>query len=288
MNAPPTPFTLGRQHFDGLGRQLTVECGGRTTESHHIANQLPVSHNILADRQRVGFSYIPELDHLVRQITPANEPAQTFDYDPRLALISSASGQLGQQRTSYTAAGKPRNDTWSIAGHNHVTTWQYSLTGLLLGFTDAATAEHHYHYDAFGRVHQLQAGSVTCDFTYDDFARPLRSTTRDTRSGNQLTQSLTYDSLGREHTRTFETTGNSTSRQVQTLTYTDLDQLASRHWQRGATQGSEHFSYDLHGRLVLYTADSAVAPEDPFGNRVVRQQFTLNRYDGHTQITSLF
>ncbi|WP_342650692.1 hypothetical protein [Pseudomonas sp. REB1044] len=39
---------------------------------------------------------------------------------------------------------------------------------------------------------------------------------------------------------------------------------------------------------MRYTADIAVAPEDPFGNRVIEQTFALNALDGYTEVHSRF
>ncbi|MBM3108959.1 hypothetical protein IIE18_27980 [Pseudomonas sp. V1] len=50
----------------------------------------------------------------------------------------------------------------------------------------------------------------------------------------------------------------------------------------------ETFAYDVRGRLVTYTAEPSVAPEDPFGNRIIKQSFTFNRFDGYEQVVSAF
>lgn len=285
MNRCSAPVTLGRQTFDGLGRQLSVECGARVTNSHYIADQLAPSHNILADGQRLDFSYVRELEHMIQQIKPANEAAHTLTYEPRLALLSSTTSELGAVSNTYGASGTPLSSTWSHDGKDYVTQWRYSLGGVLLGFTDAAGIEHDYLYEPDGRLRAVNAGTVSGQITYDDFSRPISYTTDDSLSGRQLTQTLSYDSLGREHTRT---SASATDSHVQTLTYNDLDQVVCRHWQHGTTQGSERFSYDRLGRLLSYTAEPDVAPRDPFGNTVVGQAFVLNLFDGYTSVTSHF
>ncbi|MFH7479472.1 hypothetical protein RA274_29040, partial [Pseudomonas syringae pv. tagetis] len=52
-----TPMVIGRQSLDGLGRQLTVESGGRVTRFHYQAGQLPADANTLADGKRLAFIY---------------------------------------------------------------------------------------------------------------------------------------------------------------------------------------------------------------------------------------
>ncbi|UVK85594.1 hypothetical protein LOY46_13205 [Pseudomonas sichuanensis] len=289
MNNYAQPVTVGRQQFDGLGRPLNIECGGRTTEYHYAAGQLPPTHNILADGKRVDFRYLKALENLVEQIIPAGESAHGFSYDHKLGTTNSATGPLGVQQMTFTAAGKPQTDTWTVDGQEHVTTWRYSLGGLQLGFEDAAGVDHQRAFDSAGRLQRIMVGSVTSEIGYDAFSRPHTYTTRDTVSGTRLTQTLTYDGLGREHTRTYDAVvEGQSSRKVQTLTYTDLDQLKSRRWDDGSVQGEERFTYDRHGRLNTYEADPAVAPKDPFGNRVVKQVFRLDALDCYIDVVSTF
>ncbi|QCI10927.1 RHS repeat-associated core domain-containing protein [Pseudomonas putida] len=291
MTTPPPfePTSLGSRSFDGLGRPLSLNVGGRTVDYHYTRGQLPPSARTLADASSVKFGYIAALDNQVARIEPANEPTRTFDYDPALALLASASGPLGQQTLHYKPSGKPESEAWSIDGAEHVTRWRHSLAGLLLGFEDASNTAHNRHYDAHGRLQRIEVGSVTSTIAYDVFSRPHSYTTVDAVSGNQLLQKLGYDSLGRERTRTFTATLAGTVRQqAQTLTYNDLDQVVARHWQDDERKGSERFDYDLLGRLSHYSADPAVAPEDPFGNRVVEQRFTLTPLDGYAKVVTSY
>ena len=284
-----SPTSVGQQTFDGLGRQLSVTVGGRPTQYHYQPHQLPPSANTLADGQRIDFSYVRDLDNRLKQIRPDGEPANDFSYDKLLALTASACGPLGMQTLTYTASGQPETATWAVDGTSHSTTWRHSLGGVLLGFEDAANVTHQRQFDTFGRLKQTTVGAVTCSISYDDFSRPHTFTTVDNDSGNQLLQTLAYDRLGREHSRTFTVTHAGVVRtQVQTLTYTLLDQVETRHWQDDTRAGTERFTYDQLGRLLTYTAEPAVAPQDPFGNRVVSQVFTLNVLDGYDSVLSTF
>lgn len=282
-------LTLGQQTFDGLGRQLSVVVGGRTTQLEYKEAQLPPSANVLPDGKRVDFTYEPDLDNQILSICPASEADNTFAYDASLALLKSSSGALGEQTMAYTVTGHPKSDTWTVDGKEHVTTWRYALGGLLLGFDDADGVTHAQHYDTFGRVDQITADGVTIDITYDEFNRPETLICTDPASVNTLRQALTYDGLGREQTRTFTISLNGTLRSmVQTLGYNALDQLTSRQWQDGVEVGDETFSYDNRGRLIHYTANNTAAPTDPFGNRVIEQAFTFNALNGYKEITCKF
>ncbi|AIR87971.1 hypothetical protein LK03_01395 [Pseudomonas cremoricolorata] len=284
-----THSTLGRQTFDGLGRQLTVEAGGRVTAYHYQPAQLPPCANTLANGKRIDFSYIAELHNAVAAILPAGEPANQFSYHAKLGMVQRSEGTLGTALATYTASGQPKSDTWQIDGAEHVTLWQYSLGGQLLSYVDADGVEHRRAYDAHGRLYQTVVGEIRYDITYDEFSRPCTYTTLDQVGGRSVVQAIDYDDQGREHRRRFTAiVDGNTQTSVQTLTYTDLDQVSTRHWQDDVHTGQETFRYDLLGRLSVYTADAAIAPTDPFGNRVVRQVFSLNALDGYEQIVSTF
>ncbi len=288
-NPLTAPLVMGRQTFDGLGRQRTVESGGRTTRFHYRKDQLPPAANTLPDGKRVDFTYEPQLDNQLLGIAPTGETAHRITYDPRLAQPISTSGTLGSQRWKYTASGQTDSETWAVDDHEHITQWRHSLNGMLLGFDDAQGNVHERQYDAYGRLQQLNIGPVQTIFSYDDFSRPSMSVTHDRDSGQQLVKRFAYDTLGREHIRTFEVTTDGKLRTfTQTLGYCALDRVTSRTWDDGEQQGKETFSYDLRGRLIRYTANAVAAPADPFGNRIVGQVFTFNALDGYEKVISQF
>jgi len=283
------PVIVGRQTFDGLGRQRTVQTGPRTTQFHYRPGQLPPAANTLTDGTRVEFSYEPQLDNQLLSIEVPGETTQRITYDPLHAQPLSSSGGVGRQQWQYTRSGHPESDTWTVDGQAYTTHWRHSLNGMALGFDDAQGITHERQYDAFGRLHQLNVGTLQTDFSYDDFSRLTRTTTVDASGARQLVKQLTYDALGREHTCSFETTVGTAVRTVtQTLEYSALDQLVSRTWVDGERTGEETFAYDPRGRLIQHTANRVAAPADPFGNRIVRQAFTLNALDGYEKVVSEF
>ena len=159
---------------------------------------------IPARGKRVEFTYEPKLENQLRTIQPANEAANSIAYDRRLGLPISLTGPSGTQVLTYTLSGLPRTGTWTVDGKEHVTTWHHTLGGLLKGFADADEVQHERDYDSCGRLSKLTTDGITRDITYDEFDRPGSFTDVDTTSGNRLVQTLTYDALGREHTRTFD------------------------------------------------------------------------------------
>ncbi|MGE1082824.1 hypothetical protein ACQJ0O_11380, partial [Pseudomonas shirazensis] len=78
MNNVGPLLQIGQQTFDGLGRQLTVTVGRRTTGFDYKPGQVPPEANVLADGKRVTFTYEPALDNQLLSIAPAGEPANAF------------------------------------------------------------------------------------------------------------------------------------------------------------------------------------------------------------------
>lgn len=295
MSANALALTMGRQTFDGLGRQLLVEVGGRETRFNYVAGLLPVQSNTLASGKVIEFNYEPQLDNSVLSIRSALDDLSSFEYDLTHSQITRVADNRGRQDMTYKPSGRLDTQTWVTGEDTYVNQWQYSLAGNLSRFVDADQTIHRQRYDAFGRVSELSTGpldgpgAMTVSIQYDDFSRPATVVTTDVALGNTLTQTLTYDDFDRELTRTlFIEQGSTQRRLTQTLTWTARDQLASRTWNDGGTDAVENYRYDTRSRLVEYTANDAAAPTDPFGNRIKKQVFTLNACDGYETVVSTF
>lgn len=288
-----TPMIIGRQTFDGLGRHLAVKVGENTTRFHYIDGQLPPSANTLADGRRVEFIYEPHLNNQLLSVGAEGEPAQYLGYHA-LGMPTSARGARGTERFEFTSAGLPSKDIWAVDGDEHVTTWRYSLNRLLQGFDDAQGVQHRRSFDPQGRTEEDRTGHLISRYRYDALSRLTHIDIKDPDNSRTLHTVLTYDSLGREHTRTLIATTQPddeprvTRTLKQSLGYSTLDQITSRYWSDGDRQGEETFEYDLRNRLTRYTADAEIAPSDPFGNPIIDQHFTFNALNGHKRVVTTF
>lgn len=223
-------ITLGRQTFDGLGRQRSVEVAGRTTRYHYRPGQLPPSANTLADGRRVEFAYEPQLNNALLRTTIEGGSTEQLAYHPRLAQPVEAQGSLGTQRWSFSPSGRPIQETWAIEGVEHSSRWQASLGGKPLKMVDANASEHLRQYDAFGRLSKVTVGAVETAIEYDALSRTNRITTQCQHTGS-LARHFTYDAMGREATCTFTRTDSDGIRVfTQTLGYDAFDQLIHRSW----------------------------------------------------------
>ncbi|QXI39435.1 RHS repeat-associated core domain-containing protein [Pseudomonas xantholysinigenes] len=282
-------LVLGRQTFDGLGRQTSVEVAGRITHYHYRPGQLPPVANTLADGKRIDFTYEPQLDNALLSAAPENGSPEYLHYHPQLARPMKASGALGTLQWQFTPSGAAQADTWTEDGNSHSSQWRTSLGGRLLGFTDSSGSEHQRIYDACGRLEQIVVDRVSTHFAYDALSRLQRETTHDLDTARTLEQQLTYDTMGREASRTLTLTGEGEPRVItQTLEYSALDQVILRSWNDGQEQLEERFAYDVRGRLVQVVTTTGTGPCDPFGNVIVEQHFIFNALDGYRQVTCIF
>lgn len=287
-----TPMIIGRQTFDGLGRQLTVEVGGHTTRFHYVNGQLAPSGNTLADGRTVAFTYEKNLNHQLLSVEGQDEMPVTMTYHERIGQLATATGELGTQSFDYTPSGQTLLDKWTVDDTTHITQWKYSFAGLLQGFKDSQGALHRREFDSVGRVQRTWVGSVETLYSYDGLSRLARINVSDSDNGSSLATFITYDALGREHTRTFIATpdseGGEPTTVTQTLSYSAQDQIISRTWTDGEKTGEETFRYDVRNRLVHYAANEHAAPKDPYGNRIVEQTFAFNALNGHETVINRF
>ncbi|MGB9089622.1 MAG: hypothetical protein WCC29_08535, partial [Pseudomonas farsensis] len=85
------PFTLGRQTFDGLGRQRSVQVAGRTTQYHYRAGQLPPTANTLVDGKRIDFAYEGVLGNALLSTEAQDQTPERLEYHPLLGRPVAAS-----------------------------------------------------------------------------------------------------------------------------------------------------------------------------------------------------
>jgi len=282
-----TKFLLGTKTYDGLGRDRSVEVGGRQQLQQYTAGQMPPVSSTTARGDSIAYQYQKHLNNQLIRINDRTGESD-FTYTPHDGRLLTASGGLGQMSWNYTPAGKPDSQTWTVDQETHTTYWQHSLLGLPVSFTDVSGVVYALEYDASGRLAGQSSDSLTVTFTYDGFSRVQSIVTRDLTQNRSLTQTLDYDALGREMTRTI-TSSEAGQTWSQGLTYTARNQVQSRTWQAGALPLShETYAYDSRGRLVEYTTDGPNSSADPFGNVLRSQVFTLNALDGYEKVVSVY
>ncbi|WP_080419805.1 RHS repeat domain-containing protein [Burkholderia ubonensis] len=286
------PLLLGQQTFDGLGRQLTSSAGGQHNQLRYIKGQVPPVSRESASGRMQTYRYEPLLNNRLVGLTQNDGSSEsTYSYHPRLTQLVEAQGGLGQLAWTYSASGRLTAEHWTVDGKRNTVTWQNSLGGLLLTFTDVNGVAHRTEYDALGRPDQQQADPVTMRITYDAFGRVSRMVTEDAVGSQSLDQTLKYDAFGREVSRVWLSISPTRRRQVtQTLDWTNRDQVARRRWEAdGQLLSEESYQYDRRGRLTESTASGPEGPIDPrTGKRISKQTFIFNALDGYEQVVTVY
>lgn len=118
-----TATIIGRQSFDGLGRQLSVEVGRSTTVFHYHKGQLPPASNTLADGRVTLFKYEKNLGQTLLGVAADGETATLISRHPKHGLPTSITGALGTQTFEFTASGQPLMDRWTVDGTTYTSTW---------------------------------------------------------------------------------------------------------------------------------------------------------------------
>ena len=278
-------FVLGTKTYDGLGRDRSVEVGGRRQLHLYTAGQIPPVSTNTARGDSINYQYQKLLGNQVTQVNDGTQQSH-FTYTPDDAQLLKATGGSGDMGWTYTPAGRPESQTWTVEGETHCAHWRHSLSGLPLAFTDFAGVAHTLEYDPIGRLVGQSTESLSATFAYDSFSRLQSIVTRDVAHNRSLTQTLDYDALGRECTRTIAL-ADTEQPWSQELTYTPRDQVQSRIWRSGTLLlRHETYAYDSRSRLLHYTCDGPQSNVDPFGNVLRSQTFTLNALDGYERIVS--
>lgn len=280
-------ISLGRKTYDGLGRDRSIQVGGRQQLQQYTAGQMPSVSSTTARGDSIAYQY---QRHLNNQLTRINDRTgqSDFTYTPHDAQLLTASGGLGEMAWTYTSAGKPESQTWTVDQEAHTTYWQHSMLGLPVSFTDVSGVVYALEYDAIGRLAGQSSESLTVTFAYDGFSRLQSIVTRDLTQNRSLTQTVDYDALGREMTRTISSS-EAAQAWTQELTYTARNQVQSRRWRVGALLLShETYAYDTRRRLLEYTTEGPNSSADPFGNVLRSQAFTLNALDGYQKVVSVY
>ncbi|EJN34858.1 RHS repeat-associated core domain protein-containing protein [Pseudomonas sp. GM80] len=279
---------LATQTFDGLGRSVQLQAGGQTESLNYLKGQLPPASATQADGRQIDFRYEKKLDNALIAAVPQGDSGYVCTYRPPEGFPSKIQGGLGMITQEYSASGRPIKEQWTVAGETHTTTVAaQSLIGRAIHLTDVGGTVHQIEYDQWGRTKVQQAGSISVHFSYDDFGRIHTITTIDSTNNRSLEQSLSYDSFGRELSRTWQ---NAEGKTVQTLAFTGRDKVALRRWELdGLLHSEERYTYDERGRLLQSTATGPDAPLDTrTGKRISQQMFTLNALDGYQKLDTTF
>ncbi|RON54159.1 hypothetical protein BK667_11725 [Pseudomonas frederiksbergensis] len=282
---------LAEVTYDGLGRPVTQQSSGQVERLNYLKGQILPESSVLPDGHVTRMSYIRALDEAPLSVSPDNEIANTYSYSTPNGYLTEITGELGRINFEYTASGRLVKEHWTLGNETYTSVSTETLLSRPLSFTDVGGTQHQVEYDSLGRVALQLSGVITVKPDYDAFGRVEQITTTDTTNGSSLTQTLAYDAMGRELSRTWENIGNGLRHKtVQTLGFNSRDKVISRCWEQdGHLQSKETYTYDARGRLTQTDASGPKSPLDGrTGKRISQQKFTLNALDGYETVETVF
>ncbi|MEV6671359.1 RHS repeat-associated core domain-containing protein [Streptomyces sp. NPDC051162] len=297
--APFSPVTLttgltvnealyGAQTFDGLGRLVGTNSGGRSW-SYRYANAVdPLPSVVTApDGQARTYKYIPRLGNALSEVT-AGSLTQKFTHHPVSGFLTEArEGSVTIARDHY-ASGRLRTDTIKLSGRPDRTARRsYTASGLEQSYTGVDGSTQQITRDGSGRIAKVEDPAMQASLTYDKAGRVTGWAVQDRQSGYTLTTALTMDDFGREVKRTI--TDSQSASWTLTQAWQQNNLLRHRTFSRGSTTlREETFTYSSRNQLTDYICKGVSPPLDDRGNAITRQEFVYDSYGNVTRCRTTF
>lgn len=277
-------IALGEQIFDGLARLTSTSSGGRTTTMTYDAawQQHPSSVNGPdgAIKRIKTDAVLGEAPRDIQASGNAADVHQSFVYDLPTAVLKEATEANNTLTLTPWPSGRLKAEMTTLEGDNGKTSqWQYSLGGRPQIYSDVGGMKEFRVWKPTGQLASIIDETVTVNLNYDSLNR-LTSWVATEKTGGKMSTTLTFDSAGREKSRTliYEDKQKKTlSTQSFTQSWTVSGQLSQRTLTiDGQLTTDEMFTYDSRNRLKTYSCGGSKLPEDPYGNTFTRQQFTFD------------
>ncbi|OOF99569.1 hypothetical protein ASPCADRAFT_203341 [Aspergillus carbonarius ITEM 5010] len=278
---------FSEQSYDGLERPLRTIVGGRTT-SNTYQGVAPVPAQITDPKGgRSQRTYEPTLGYaLTGRVT--GDGTDAYQYDKQTGDVLQLDGSLAATNLTYYPSSLLSQETIQTTDGTRALQYTYSQAGKLQDYTDLNGQQHVILYDAYGRRREITVGTLKTTLSYDRADRVITSVAQDSSKSVTLTTNIGYDEFGRETQRTVSQGSTKLLQSTQSYDATGLVAARSRSDGNGTVIRQETFQYDSLSRLVDYQCQGTQPPVDEQGRSVRRQRFTLNGYDGFTQIQTTF
>ncbi|MDR6714645.1 hypothetical protein J2W83_004281 [Pseudomonas hunanensis] len=245
---PGAGQTICARQFDGLERLSSLSVGPRTEQYTYQNEQVLVHTHTRASGRTYTFSYQPELTSQPTAISWKADAQAEFGYAKDDAAITRAKNSEGERLYTYTDQGFVSQEAWqgTTAADNYTIEHRMSVQGRPYQRSSSNGEQTLHTYDPQGRLKTTVQGNLHATFSYDDDGRLATTLTTDTASDRTVTCVQTYDSLGREHTRTLSLDDG--TEQTLQLTWRDDDQLHQRSLHQGGNATAQRDLPVRHAR----------------------------------------
>ncbi|GKZ33299.1 hypothetical protein AbraIFM66950_003142 [Aspergillus brasiliensis] len=261
---------FSEQLFDGLERPLRTTVGGRTT-SNTYEGVAPVPAQVTDPKggssQR---TYEPALDYaLTGRVT--SDGTNAYQYNKQTGDVLELDSSLVAANLSFYISSLLSRETVETADGTRAMQYVYSQAGKLQEYTDINGQQHVIQYDAYGRQREINVATLKTTLSYDQADRVIMSMAQDSSTSRTVWKGTKKVS---QSTQAYDATGLVTAHNL-----SDGDGTVTR---------QETFQYDSLSRLVDYQCKGTQPPVDEQDRSLRHQRFTLNGYDGFTQIHTTF
>ncbi|RJF54727.1 RHS repeat protein [Serratia inhibens] len=277
-------WQLGTQAFDSLGRLTESASGGRITSyAYDGASPAPATVT-LPSGSVLQYTYIPELGNAVSSLM-ADGVMQNFRYDGTTgALLQADEGNTGKSNV-WTPAGHLKTEIFNEGDNRRQALHRSTLSGAPAAYTDITGKTTTYERDEFGRLIMLSDEALTVSLTYDALGRPHTRTVTDITTAATLVMTLEYDDFGREVTRTLDGgQGTMLTLEQSWLANSLLDRRITQ--QNNALLKDEQYEYDSRNRLVSYRVSGSAPSADAYGHLLAGQQYSYDALNNLSRVTS--
>ena len=278
--------SLGQQAFDGLGRLIQSNVGGRVTRVGFESGFSKPAWEQAPGGERIEYQYERNLGGQVIQRS-ANGLVARYAYHPTLGLPAMCTEQGRETRFEYYPSGRLKRELSIVGEKQEKALYSYSLGGRPLTCTDVLGHRHTTDYDEWGRPKSFEQHALKAAFAYNALGQLTEVDAQDMKGESSLVTRLAYDDLGREISRRFEASGSGS--QTLTSSYTPTSKLAQRTLKSGDDViRDERFTYDSRGRLSQYSSRGTHRPRDPYGKEIIKQTYVFDAMDNIVSLETEF
>jgi RHS repeat-associated protein len=283
------PIGLGEQAYDSLGRRTWLRVGQRETAfAYATASSVDPETTTLPSGATITCGYERRLGgRLAWHDVDGDRTA--YEYDKISGDLLSARNALGSQELAYEPSGRLAAETFRYEDSTRVGRHAYTLRGSPISYVIEGADDRRMIYDRLGRLSRLEGRDVVVDITYDAFSNRNGIVSRGRDGMRSMDVRLSLDEDGRELERvTVSRLGTTTETETLVPTYTPYGKLATRRLVAEAGERDEAFTYDIRGRLELYTCRGIRAPTDPSGRTLSSQHFTYDALDNVSRLEATY
>lgn len=284
LQVASTYYKQGSQTYDYFGRLTQKISADRTwVYKYDKASDHHATSIIAPDNKTHKYTYIKELGDKPSTLL-ADSIKQTFAYNKQTGALTSclANDEQGEHKIEYSYYTSGLHKSHTVTRGNEIVKYEvqgYTVAGKVHAAQDFSGASQIIERDQYGRVKKQIDGNVVTVASWDGLGRLSSFIVTDKSNNSVRETSLSYDSQGREISRTITDNNDTTNALVISQTWHINHQVASRTTKQGDTiLRNETYTYNNRNQLTEYKVEGSALPSDSTvgGSQGIKsQEFTF-------------